>query len=195
MLKKSVLYYNWRIMGEKSYTFKIFVGGEAGVGKTSLCKRFVDGTFREDYKMSIGSDFFRKTVNFDDVEVRFQLWDLAGQDRFRFLLQDYVKGAVGVALVYDVTDAESLKKLDEWVRLNLCHNPKCGECVYAVLGNKIDLWNDAGAVTQEMYDDFVAKLQEDTGVSISWYANTSAKTGENVNEVFEGLAKIILKNA
>ncbi len=90
-------------MTTKSYNFKIVVGGDGGVGKTTLLHRFVTGSFEETTHMTIGVQFHNKELHIADFDVTLSVWDLGGQDRFRFILPSYVLGAKGALLLFDLT--------------------------------------------------------------------------------------------
>lgn len=99
----------------KDATFKICIFGDGGVGKTSLTKKFVTGLFDPDLKFTIGLDFYVKNLEINEKLISLQIWDFAGESRFRFLLPDYVKGASGAIFMYDITRFSSLKNMEDWL--------------------------------------------------------------------------------
>ena len=166
----------------KNYIFKILIAGNASVGKTSLLRRYVDGMFDDSSIMTIGVDFFTKEITFDNTHCLLQLWDLGGQERFRYLLENFVMGARGALLLFDLTRMPLIKDLLEWVnitRLNDINLP------IILVGTKLDL-DDLIAV-----DDDSALNLKNTFNMIE-YIKTSAKTGHNVEKVFEMIAKKLL---
>jgi small GTP-binding protein len=94
-------------MGDADLIAKVLVLGDSAVGKTNLLLRFCDGDYKPNYLATMGIDFKSKLVSLDKISMRLQLWDTAGQDRFRTITQSYYKGAAGVVLVYSVTDRKS----------------------------------------------------------------------------------------
>ena len=103
--------------------FKILVVGEKNVGKTTLIRRYVDGKFMEVSMATIGVDFSLKTIELDkesddsENELTLQIWDIAGENRFRAILPSYVVGTEGVILAFDATDTKTLDKLNDWIEI------------------------------------------------------------------------------
>ncbi|GAH39257.1 unnamed protein product, partial [marine sediment metagenome] len=87
----------------KPRVLKIITTGEGGVGKTTLLHRYVEGIFLADTKMTLGVEFFLKELDLDGNKILLQIWDFGGQERFRFLLQNYIMGAKGALLLFDLT--------------------------------------------------------------------------------------------
>ena len=159
--------------------FKIVVVGDGAVGKTTLATHFVKGKFIEYYKMTIGVDFFVKDVSIGDDVIKLQIWDTAGQERFAFIRPTYYSGTSGGLMVFDVNRSNTFKSLDKWlaeVRSN------CGEIPLLLIGNKIDL--DIRQVKKSQAEKYATKND-------LRYYETSAKTGEQVFDVFSELAKIL----
>jgi len=125
------------------YMFKVLVLGEAGVGKTSFVRRYVNGQFSENYKATIGVDFSTKAVNWTEKDrVDIFLWDLAGQERIRTQVQSMFRETHGAVFVYDITRSQESNNIEEWKELL---DEKCtlrGEqykCPCILLVNKCDL--------------------------------------------------------
>ncbi|TKR92292.1 hypothetical protein L596_006975 [Steinernema carpocapsae] len=93
---------------------KIIILGDSGVGKSSLLDRYVNHRFSQNFKTTIGMDFFTKQLYVSKRKVTVQLWDTAGQERFQSLGSSFFRGSDGVILVYDVTNAKSFKSLEHW---------------------------------------------------------------------------------
>ncbi len=168
-----------------SYAYKIVLGGEGGVGKTSLVHTFVEGTFDTDYKSTIGTSIMKKelAIRGSDAKVRFIIWDLAGQDQFKRVRQTYYQNAEAGIIVYDVTRKESFQTLEKWVTETRQGSGK-PDIKLIIIGNKIDLPN-----RQVSYEEGVA-LGKKLGIS---YIECSAKTGDMVNDAFEMLALALVK--
>ncbi len=164
--------------------YKIMVGGDGGVGKTTLLRKYVSGTFSTDTRMTIGIEFHIKQLIHDGKNYTLQLWDLGGQDRFRFMLSSYCLGALGALLLFDMTRMSSLDSLQEWVSEILRkQNPALP---ILVCGTKADLV-DERSVPRDMAVS-IAKSLNGFG-----YVELSAKTGQNVELAFELLVDKINK--
>ncbi len=166
----------------KNYIFKILIAGNASVGKTSLLRRYVDGKFDESSIMTVGVDFFTKEIAFDNAHCLLQLWDLGGQERFRYLLENFVMGARGALLLFDLTRMPLIRDILEWVNIARLHDINLP---IILVGTKLDL-EDIIAV-----DDESAINIKNTFNMID-YVKTSSKTGQNVEKVFEMIAKKLI---
>jgi small GTP-binding protein len=161
----------------KNYIFKILITGNASVGKTSLLRRYVDGFFDESTIMTVGVDFFTKELVLDSARCLIQLWDLGGQERFRYLLESFVMGARGALLLIDLTRMPKINDVLEWVNITRLHDINLP---ILLVGTKLDL-EDLIAV-----DDDSALHLKNTFNMID-YIKTSAKTGYNIENVFDKL--------
>ncbi|MFX1308715.1 MAG: Rab family GTPase [Promethearchaeota archaeon] len=167
----------------KNYIFKILLAGNGGVGKTSLLRRYVDGYFDESTIMTVGVDFFTKELNFNNAHCLLQLWDLGGQERFRYLLENFVMGARAALLLFDLTRMPLIKDILEWVNITRLHDINLP---ILLIGTKLDL------------DDFIAVDDESAlhlknTFNMIDYIKTSAKTGYNVEKAFEMLTKKLVE--
>ena len=163
----------------RNYLFKILVTGEGGVGKTSLLRRYVDGFFDDSTIMTVGVEFFIKEIIFNDVHCTLQLWDLGGQKRFRYLLENYVMGARGALLLFDLTRMPKIGDILEWVNIARLHDINLP---IILVGSKNDL-EDLIAVDDE------SALHIKNAFNMIDYIKTSAKLGYNIELPFEILAK------
>ena len=164
------------------HLFKILIIGESGVGKTCFLLRYAENSFVANHLLTIGIDFKIKVVEIEGKVIKLQIWDTAGQDRFRTITKTYYKGSHGVILVYDVCDERSFGNVKNWVN-QIEQNAKSSICKVLV-GNKCD---KAERVIKEeqgrqLAEEFNMKFYE-----------TSAKTGQNVEEAFRYLTGEILK--
>ena len=167
----------------KKFILKILTAGEGGVGKTTLLKRFVEGNFSAETKMTIGVEFHLKEMIIDNQHCTLQLWDFGGQERFRFLLESYVLGAKGALLLFDLTRYQSLENLQQWINI-----VRKGDQNMPVLflGTKSDL------IDEIMVDDeYAMEFMEE--FNLMSFLKISSKTGDNVNAAFELLVREILK--
>ncbi len=170
----------------REFVFKIVILGNAAVGKTSLINQFIEGSFQEDYKPTLGANIIRKDVNLKNTKVRLIMWDLAGQEKYRVVRSMYFQGCVGALLVYDVTRYNTLESIDsKWLRDFKKYVKKEG--VFVLIGNKSDL-KDQRVVTKERGKELARKI------NASDFIETSAKLGENIEEAFSLLVEQILRN-
>lgn len=165
------------------YLFKLVLIGDSGVGKSCLLLRFADDSFTDSYISTIGVDFRFRTVNIDNKTVKLQIWDTAGQERFRTITSAYYRGAHGIIMVYDVSNAESFEHVEEW--LMEVNRHASSNTIKLLVGNKADLVSQK-AVTEEAAQKFADQLK------IS-FLETSAKNSTNVEAAFLTMAKELIK--
>ncbi|MEJ2249306.1 MAG: GTP-binding protein [Candidatus Lokiarchaeota archaeon] len=168
----------------KPIVLKMLLAGEGGVGKTTLLKRYVEGTFSAETKMTIGVEFFLKELVIDGRNVMLQLWDFGGQTRFRFLLESYATGAKGALLLFDLTRPMSLDKVEQWI--DICRSGN-EELPIILLGTKLDL-EDQISVSDDYAEEIINCF------NLVDYIKISSKTGENVNKAFESLADFVIQD-
>ncbi len=169
-------------------TFKIIIFGDAGCGKTTLTQRFLTDLFVSDQTMTIGVDFEVKSQTVDDQKVKLQIWDFGGEERFRFLLPTYVRGARGGLFLYDITNFSSIAHIDDW--LSVIRKEIRAEDVFPIIvvGGKADLVESREVSSAECIQ--IAKVRNGKG-----FIETSSKTGENVEKTFEALTRLMLNDA
>jgi small GTP-binding protein len=162
--------------------FKVILIGESGVGKTNLFTRFMRNEFKSDTTATIGIEFAIKNYEVKDKIIKVQLWDTAGQERYKAVTRQYYRGAMGAIVVYDITNRNSYRRVDSWIReiKTFSSNP---HCVLVLLGNKCDL-STARQVTVEEATDF-AKRHEMS------FLETSALDSTNVTRAFQMTLKDI----
>ena len=119
------------------YLFKVLLIGSSGVGKSSLLLRFADDIFNENFMPTIGVDFKIRTSDVDGKKVKMQIWDTAGQEKFKTLTQSYYRGSHGVVVAYDITDRDSFAKVAEW--MSDVDNKAPDNITRILVGNKKDL--------------------------------------------------------
>ena len=116
---------------------KILLIGDSGAGKSSILQRFSDDCFAATFITTIGVDFRIKTIDIRGERIKLQIWDTAGQERFHSITRSYYRGAAGIMLVYDITDAKSFDQVDKWLSRIQEHAKEGVEKM--ILGNKCDL--------------------------------------------------------
>ena len=128
-------------MAEENYDFifKVLLLGNSDVGKAPLILRYVDGIWDDSFVSTIGVDFKLKTIEVEGKLVKMQIWDTAGQGRFRNVISSYYRGSHGILLVYDITNRDSFKALEDWL-IEIEKNAN-KNIVKILIGNKIELEN------------------------------------------------------
>ncbi|EAX94967.1 guanine nucleotide regulatory protein, putative [Trichomonas vaginalis G3] len=163
------------------YNFKFIVIGSSGVGKTALLSRLIDGTFSPENQSTIGVEYLSTVIEVDGNPIKLQIWDTAGQEKFRAIAKSYFRNAVGVILVYDITDRKSFDDLALW--LNDVHTLCDPNAAVTLIGNKLDLSSSRAITTSE------ATSFANTHHLL--YLETSARGGDNVQEAFARATKSV----
>ncbi len=171
-------------MANYDYTFKILLLGDASVGKTSFTKRYCYNIFNPSERLTIGVDFHVKTVEMNNRRIKLQLWDIGGEQRFRFLLPTYCLGANAAFLLYDISRPNTLDNISEWMTIV---RQKGGPIPIMLVGSKLDL------------DQTQRKVQRDYGIQIAEknemasFVEISAKDNVNIDDAFKVLTDLTLE--
>ena len=164
-------------------TYKIVVVGASGVGKTAIVQRLVDNTFIEENQPTIGVEFKTFPARVGEDQVKLNIWDTAGQEKFRSVSKAYFRNAVGAVLVFSIDNRDSFDSLDGW--LNDLHMLAATNSVILCIGNKCDLEESRVIMNSE-----ASAFAERHGLE---FLETSAKDGKNSTETFVRLANKILE--
>ena len=149
------------------------------MGKTSLIKKYTQGSFQKDYIKTLGAQFSKYDEEIEGDNCKLFFWDIAGQDEFNFMRPTFYKGSKAAIIVFSFTDETSFEHIPQW------HNDikkYCGDLPIVLFGNKIDLINVA-----ELNDDKAKKIMKDR--KFLGYYRTSAKTGTGVYKAFQAIIK------
>ena len=163
--------------------YKVLLLGDSTVGKTCFLLRYCDKTFQEAHLSTIGLDYRLKTMTLENGKnIKLQIWDTAGQDRFHAITKNYYKGANGIILIYDVTNLQSYENVKNWIA-QIKEEANQNVLIY-LAGNKIDVSEDLRVVKTEDGKKIAGEFK------LPFY-ETSAKSGINVNKIFEELVENI----
>jgi len=176
------------MVGFNKYFYKVCIVGDSEVGKTTLVNKYLKRRFVAEAQRTIGSNFFVKYVKISNVKhlLTLQIWDLAGQPRFKWVRYAFYKGANGIVYAFDLTRRDTLDNILNWKEEV---ESKIGVVPNIFVGNKLDLINP---------ENFLIKKEElnhfKESLSASAYVETSAKHGTNVKNAFDELALKMYKN-
>ncbi|KAJ8687768.1 hypothetical protein QAD02_023562 [Eretmocerus hayati] len=174
--------------GQKELLFKILVIGDYGVGKTAIVRRYTEGKFSSNYKITIGADFAIKSLDWDPhTKVNLQLWDIAGHERFGYMTRVYYKYAVAAALVFDVSRIATFHSVKKWLNdlRDKVTLPDGSKIPVVLLANKCDI-NQAAVP-----NDQIIKFCKENEIG-SWFV-TSAKENLYIDEAMQHLVECVLK--
>jgi Ras-related protein Rab-11A len=179
-------------MGRKTtstFQFKLPIFGDSGVGKTTLTHRYLHGLFKESYHSTVGIDFFLKKLELDGNKISLQIWDFAGEEKFRFLLPGVTNGANGTIFMFDITRYVTFENLSKWLSVFKTANENHDQTVPVLLvGSKTDL----EGIRTVPYKEAKSFAQDNKLIG---YIECSSKNGENVEELFRKITKVMLDKA
>jgi len=166
--------------------YKIILAGAKDVGKSSLIARYCDNVFNEKMMDTIGVAFKRKRIKItDELSLDVNIWDMGGEEKYKALFPQYVKGATAALILYDTTNKETIDDVNSWVEI--VNDYASEDIIKVLIGTKIDL-KDKREITKTEAEKYCSKQ--------NWCAEiieTSAKTGENVEDAFLNVANEIVK--
>ena len=161
-------------MSAPAYIFKFIIVGNSAVGKSCMLLRFDEDRFQPIHDVTVGVTFSIKMVSIEGQDIKVQVWDTAGQEIFRSITRSYYRDSACAIIVYDITDQSSFAKVEDWIRD--VRNLAPSDCLLALVGNKLDLAAQRAVQTTEGQE-----LADKHGLL---FFETSAATGENVQELF-----------
>ena len=165
-------------------SFKIILVGDSGVGKSCLSIKASRNYFEDFYSPTVGFEFLTFNVKVEDQNIKLQIWDTCGQEVYRSLISSFYRSASLAIIVYSIDSEESFSNIEKW--LNYIKSQSNPNIKIFLIGNKADL-EDKRQVTKENGENFFKQNK------LSFFTETSAKTGFNVQNVFIEVAKVLYK--
>ena len=169
----------------RKFRYKVAVIGDGKVGKTSLIKKYTQGSFKKEYIKTLGAQFYTYDKKVNGDKIRLMFWDIAGQDKFHFLRPNFFKNSKAAIIVYSLEEnkfgRESFNHIADWCNVLTKH---CGEIPIVLFANKVDLV-DESKLDNSSIQDMVNKN------SFIRYYITSAKTGKGVTEAFNAIIETL----
>ncbi len=167
-----------------NYLLKFVIIGNSGVGKSNILLRYIYNSFSEEFKTTVGVEFGAKNIEIDKKIFRIQIWDTAGQENFRSIERAYYKNSVCACVVYDISNHASFEDIQVWI--DDCTKQTAKSVLLFLVGNKSDLKDNR----EVSYEEGAAYAKSHKML----FLEASAKTGENINEIFETSVKQISNN-
>lgn len=170
---------------KKTFEYKVIMIGPAFSGKTSLVKRYVAQNFIDTYNVTVGLDFQSKLIQIGKKTVKLNIWDTAGTEMFQSLSRSYFRKCFAAIVVFDISERKSFESLDTWIKFYRENKERLLEDMIYLVGNKIDINN---TISDEEANDYLKSN------NLKKYFKTSAKSGDNVDNLFESIAKDLISN-
>ena len=168
---------------EYDYLFKLIIVGDSNVGKTNIMSKYIRDQFNFNSKSTIGVEFGTKILTIDNKKIKAQIWDTAGQERYKSITSAYYKGAKGALIVYDITNKFTFESVYKWVQDLNSYGEK--NLTLLLVGNKSDLENK-----RQINKDEGEEKAKSFGLG---FIETSACSGDNIDQAFEIMLKEVLK--
>jgi small GTP-binding protein len=169
----------------RKYRYKVTIVGDGKVGKTSLIKKYTEGSFKKEYIKTLGAQFYAYETEINSDKIRLLFWDIAGQDKFHFLRPNFFKNSKAAIIVYSLEEnqfgKESFRHVSDWYRTITKY---CGEIPIVLFANKVDLV-DENKLDKSSIHNIVNQN------SFLGYYITSAKTGKGVIQAFNAIIEAL----
>ena len=158
---------------------KILILGDSGVGKTSILIKYINNKFDESHIATIGVDYMDKTIKYKNINIKLQIWDTSGQEKFRSIARNFYRNSDAIFIVFDLNNKDTYNNIKQWINDVEEHCPNIKKIL---LGSKSDLEKN---VSEEIIKNFAKEnnLQ---------YFETSAKNGTNIKEAFKAMVDLLL---
>lgn len=181
---------NFKILSEEmtkvDYNYKIILIGNSNVGKSCLTVRATKNTFNNLYSPTVGFEFFNLYINIKGKNIKLQIWDTCGQEKFRSLITNFYRNASLAMIVYSIDDRKSFENIEDW--LSEIRNQTTPDIKIFLVGNKSDL-NNLRKVNKEQAENFCFER------GLDFFIETSAKNGDNVAFIFAFAANLLLEES
>jgi small GTP-binding protein len=164
-------------MVQNLYTLKYILVGNSYVGKSSILTNYLHGNFNDLHSTTIGVDFGVKRIKLNNNNYKLRIWDTAGQEKFKSIVQTYYRDVIGAILVYDICDRSSFDNIMNWIKNIKCNTNNT--MAFILVANKTDKATERVISTQD--GEFFAEMNN------MLYIETSAKMNTNINEIFDTL--------
>ena len=175
---------------------KVLIIGNSSVGKSCMLARYSEGEFPEGQKATIGIDFKLRQLDIDGRLVKLQIWDTAGQEKFRTITRAYYRGATGVLIIYDVTDEKSFRDVNQWYES--VEENTSSETVLVLCANKCDIVQEGEEGSSGGRDRRVVSTERGRALANEYdipYFESSAKDDVGVDELFLEISKLCLQRS
>ena len=172
---------------DQDYEFliKLLIIGDSTVGKTNFVSKFIESKFNENYFASTGIDLKKTSIKIDGKNIKLQIWDTAGQEKYRSMTKNLFLKSQGIIAIYDITNESSFNNLKNWMTLI---QEECNIGIpIIIVGNKIDLENKR-VISKEKAMEFAKSQNID-------YIETSSKTGENIDKTIKMITEKVIQKA
>ena len=164
--------------------FKIILIGDSGVGKTNILTRYVNNEFSFSTQSTVGVEFSGKTIKKDGKTIKLQIWDTAGEERYRSITSAYYKGSKGAFVVYDISNRVTFENINKWI--DELKSKGDEDIIIMLVGNKSDL--------EDKREVQIEEVENKSKLNHIAFCETSAKNGKNIEEAFDSLINEIMKS-
>lgn len=179
---------------EYHYKIKTCLIGESNAGKTSIVNRLINDCYYNMTPVTIGVDYSTHNLTIDNNHFQFTIWDCSGAERFMSIIRSYYDKTIGIIIVYDISDPNAFENIQKWYDQfnNVKQYQQCQYFTGIIVGNKTDKKTDKNNLNQSnVAKEKILKYADQIGFG---YIETSAKTGENVDQIYKLLGQQILKD-
>lgn len=169
------------------YLFKVILIGDTGCGKTSIINRYINNTYSNKYICTIGVDFMMKSIDIENTTIKLQIWDTAGMERYRQITTSYYRGANTALIVFDLSDHKTFENVNKWINQYYEYSNPLMPKYIVLVGNKSDKESEVEVKRDEVEE--LLKINSDFV-----YFETSAKSGDNIKELFDNIGRRIYED-
>ena len=173
-------------ISQEEISFKTIILGDPGVGKSCLSLKAIKNVFEDCYNSTVGFEFLTYYTKIDNINIKLQIWDTCGQEAYKSLIKSFYRNSALAIVVYSIDSNESFKHLDEWINdIKRESNP---DVKIVLIGNKADKEQE-----REVQKEMGEKFSKDN--KVNFFMETSAKTGFNVNKLFDDAARLLYEES